>query len=381
MVLVCGPNPAAVPAGDKVVLFQSLDYNGHVARTTSLNLSGFNVPMRQKVNVLRSQGSANWDAEGRRIIEVDMGSALPAIDHYPDSIDGGKTLRCRHWSFYKNAAQRELRHPLGWFRDLSKQSVNGGGHIMLGGLQGQPTWFDWTEDYRVFGASLTEELWRLECEGLAYHLGDVDTAKLAVELENEPTREWGATGDGPGYGDLLPDVWYGMARTAWGADRTLVVKSTDFGGYDSLVSEFNWTNPTGHRTHLVTHNYAGQPHYNGKAGGNAMNFGSIGETDFYAKGVKDVINRLGYTGGGMTEFGVGHHEWWDYNATISNEEVGRRHGRMLTSLTNQGLYLMIWGSVGDDHNVCGIYNIDGHRIEAYNPEYRAYCNRSGATTT
>jgi hypothetical protein len=245
-------------------------------------------------------------------------------------------------------------------------------------LQGQPTWYDWTEDYRNFGASLVEELWRMECQGLADYFGSVDPAKVAVELENEPTRSWGTESAGVGYGDLLPDVWYGMARQIWGADRTLVVKGTNFGGLDDLLATYDFTNPTGHRTHLVTHNYDGQPHY---PNGNALNWGNIGETNWYADQLKKKIVDLGYTGGGMTEFGAGTHEWWDYNIVVSDAERGRRHGRILTSLTNQGLYLFPWGSVGDNHNASGIYNIDGHDIEAYHPGLRPYANRANSTTT
>lgn len=381
LVLECGPNPASVPAGDKMVLFQVGDYNGSVVRNTSMNLNGFNIPMRQKLNVLRSQGSTTYDTNGRQRIEIDVGSPMPAIDHWTgDSAGGGKDLRVRHWSFYKNGATKELRHPLGWFKDLSiTDTVSNGGYIMLGGLQGQPTWYDWTEDYRNFGASLVEELWRMECQGLADYFGSVDPAKVAVELENEPTREWSGTAENPGYGDLLPDVWYGMARQIWGSDRTLVVKGTNFGGLDDLLATFNFTNPTGHRTHLVTHNYDGQPHY--PNGGSALNWGDIGQTNWYAQQLKAKITQYGYTGGGMTEFGAGPHEWWDYNVNVDDAERGRRHGRMLTSLTNQGLYLFPWGSVGDNHNASGIYNIDGHNIEAYHPGLRPYANRSGATTT
>ena len=385
LVFTCGPNPATVPIGEKVVIWDLLGWDGSVAPTTSRNLSGYNLPLRSKMTVTGGAGSAQWDANGRRIIEVAAGVNLPAIDYtVPSNVDTGQTMRLRHWAFYKNTATKEMRHPLGWFSDISINSaIANGGYIMLGGLQGQPTWYDWTVDHRSFGASLTEELWRLECEGLAYHMGGTDPRKLAVELENEPTSSWAASVDGVGYGDLLPDVWYGIARQVWGQERTLVLKGTGFGGLGDLLESFNFRCPAGHNAHLVSHNYDGQ--VTNENGQGLMNFGDIAQTDYYARALAGKITELGYKGGGMTEFGVRPYEWWsqwpDGMLYIGDAERGKRMGRMTTSLSNRGLYNYVWGATGDDANCADVYPIDGHDIEAFYPTMRPYAARAGLTTT
>ena len=389
LILTCGPNNAAVPVNDKVVLWY-VPSNGGVDRTrNSFDLSGFSLPLRSKVNVTGSTPSATYDAAGRRLIEIDAGGPLPAIDYtVPTFVEGGATwrhLRGRHWSFYKDSSVKSYRHPLQWFTGITKDDIlKGGGYVMLGGLQHIPTWYDWTRDYRNFGASLTEELWRLECEGLADRMGNTDPRKLAVELENEPTSQWATGSYGVGYGDLLPDVWYGIARSVWGQDRTLVVKSTGFGTLDSLRDEFTFRCPTGHNAHLVSHNYDGQAHM---ATNNniAINWGNIAQTDYYAKILADKITELGYKGGGMTEMGAYPQEWYNYDLKVSQEERGRRMGRALTSLTNKGLYNFYWGLLGGDPttslDMASIYSIDGNNIEAMRPLMRPFASRSGLTIT
>jgi hypothetical protein len=302
----------------------------------------------------------------------------------PDNSGGGKQMRHRHWSFYKNAATKTMRHPLGWFTDITLNNViPNGGYSMLGGIQHIPTWYDWTEDYRNFGASLTEELWRAECQGLADKMGNTDPRFLAVELENEPTQVWNSNSEGVGYGTLLPDVWYGMARQIWGQERTLVVKATGYGTLDSLRDEFNFRCPTGENAHLVTHNYTGQNH--AEPGKYVQNYADIGQTDYYAGILAAKITEFGYKGGGMTEMGAYPFEWWDYGTKVSLEERGRRMGRMLTSLTNKGLYNFLWGTLWGDPNqslnCASMYTIDGHNIEALDTEMRPYTARAGQTTT
>lgn len=380
LVLECGPNPVAIPVGDKVVLYTSPD-DGNVDRTTALNLSGFNVPLRQKLTVVGGAASAAFDANGKRIVEVDLGAPLPAIDYTPpaqaDTWWRSSTFQMRHWSFYSDASTKRLRHPLGWFRDISLNDIlPNGGYVMLGGCQFIPTWNDWSRDYANFGASLIEELWRAEQQGLADTFGATDPRKLAVELENEPTRDWRGTASDPGYGDLLPDVWYGISRQIWGPQRTLVVKPNLFGSLDGL-DEFDFVCPQGHNTHLVCHNYAGHIHWpNG-----VQAWESIAETDWTADKLAGRIAALGYKGGGFTELGVGTREWYNFDIVISDAERGRRLGRALTSLTNKGLYMFAWGHVGDDNLCVGIRQIDGHNIEAYLPGISPYARRAGITTT
>lgn len=143
LVLECGVNPSAVPVGDKVVLWIQEgpgDYQG-----TALNLSGYNMPLRQKMTCTASTASAWGDADGTRIIELDAGQALPAIDHYPAKYSGGwyerSTLQHRHWSFFQDNATKELRHPLGQFTDIAINEVlANGGYFVSGGQQFLPTW-------------------------------------------------------------------------------------------------------------------------------------------------------------------------------------------------------------------------------------------------
>jgi hypothetical protein len=389
LVLTCGPNPAAIPAGESVVLWD-VPSNGGVSKSiTSLNLSGFNLPLMSKLTVAASTGSAAYDVNGRRLIEIAFGQDLPAIDYTVPTFSENNTtwrrLRHRHWSFYKNTATKALRHPIGWFTGITLDNVlKNGGYSMLGGVQHLPTWYDWTQDYRMFGASLTEELWRSECNGLAERFGNTDPRFLAVELENEPTRPWRGTVDNPGYGDLLPDVWYGIARQIWGQERTLVVKSTGFGTMDSLRDEFDFRCPTGENAHLVTHNYDGQAH---QAPNNniAINWANMSQTDYYAKIVADKVSALGYKGGGMTEMGSYPFEWWDYNIKVSQEERARRMGRLLTSMTNKGLHVWFWGHLSGDPtqslDMAAIYTLDGHNIETVRPVMRPFMSRAGLTVT
>ncbi len=393
LTVTCGPNPAPVPAGDSVVLWEVDGYNGGVRRNSAKALSGYNLPLRTKMTVVASRPSATWDANGRREIDIDAGVPLPAIDHViPSFVDQERnetwqSMRLRHWSFYVDGSVNRLRWPLPWFRDNSLELVLPyGGHVLLGGLQMRPTWRDWTLDWNDFGASLVEELWRKECEGLAYHFGASDPRRLAVELENEPVQPWnsGVSGNDIGYGPLLQDVWYPVARQAWGRERTLGVKATSFGSIDSLRDDFTFTNPSGDNTFLFAHNYDGQLHL-GHPGGPLAIWADIGETDYVAEVIAGKIAQHGYKGGGMSEAGTNIYEWWlDENSNlipVSQEERGRRMGRLITSLTRKGLSMWAWGLVGDWYNCVGMYQDGTSIVEKYFPEMRPYCVRAGRTTT
>lgn len=381
LVFTCGPNTATIPVGDKVVIYHAIG-DGEPERTNSFNLAGYNMPTRTKMTVTACTPSAANDVNGRRIIEVDAGTALPAIDYTTTTFAGqyaDKTnLALRHWSFYANSATNQLRHPLGWFHDITVNSIiANGGYCILGGLQFAPTWNDWTRQYNAFGASLTEELFRLECEGLAYHFGNTDPKKLAVDLMNAPNSSWAASGGDAGYGQLLQDVFYPTARTAWGAARTLIVKPAGYGGMNSLLSEFNFTCPAGDNAHLAVANFDGQITWpNG-----TINFSAIDQTNWMADQLKQKIVSLGFAGGGMTAVGVAPHEIWDNSVLVADDERGRRLGRVLTSMTGQGLYAFAWGHCGDYYNVAGVRTVDGKNIEAYNTGLAPYARRSGITVT
>jgi hypothetical protein len=384
-VFTCGANPSAVPVGDPVVLFEVDGYDGGVTRAASYEvLPGFTLPTRQKLVCTGGAGSAPWQPEGRRIIEVQFAEDLPAFDYAVPTFNAGwyqaQKLRMRHWSFYADASTRRMRWPLPWFSDNTKDLVlPNGGYADIGGLQHRPVWRDWSLEYLDFGASMVEELNRQEQEGLAYHLGDTDTTKCMIELENEPTRSWRDDADGPGYGTLLRDVWYPIARSAWGMDRTIGVSATSFKSIDSLRDDFDFTNPTGHNTFLMAHNYDGQFHIG--PGGTVAIWSNIGESDYAADIIASRIAAYGYKGGGMSEAGTNAWEWWDYEAKVAEDERGRRLGRILTSMTRKNLDTWFWGFVGDGYNCVDIYDVGGKQIEQFWPGIRPYCVRADRTTT
>lgn len=379
LVLECGPNPAAVPAGDKVVLWLQPSAGAYDAATT-YNLSGYNLPLKQKMTVVRSTGSPWGVIDGTRIIELDAGQDLPAIDFTVPTYSGGwytkTTIQHRHWSFYADSSTKALRHPLSWYTDLSLNSVlKNGGYIMLGGVQHQPTWVDWEREHQLLGASLTEELWRLECEGLAHYYGNTDPRRCAVELENETVWPWADhTSNGvqrAGAGRLIRDVFYPIARTAWGPERTIVLKATNYGALSSLINEFDIPCPAGHNCHLVIHNYDNQ--INGPGGQYAWT--DIGQTNWIADQIRAKINSLGYKGGGATEIGV------DKGRVPNDWDRGQRLGRMLTSFTNRDLYMFVWSMSGDSVRCADVQTINGKSIEAYWREIAPYARRAGIMTT
>lgn len=374
LVLNCSPNSLTIPVGEPVVLWENYgEYDNPL--TTAFNLNGYNMPVRSKMTVTGGSGSPAYDTVNPRVIEVDAGTALPAIDFTPPRWTSGgfnrSTIQHRHWRFLANTATNEMRFPMNEFSQRTVTDVIGnGGYAMLGGDQFQPTGADWTQMYAHFGATLTTELFRLECEGLAAAMGNTDPNRLAVELENEPTSEWHNAG-GTGYGDLLASTWYPIARAAWGPERTIVVKANGFGHLNNLIDIFDFACPAGHNMHLVIHDYDGM--IQGPSGSNG--FGSITETNWIADQIRTKINALGYRGGGATEIGV--------NQGTSNGDTdrGQRLGRLLTSFTNQNLYMFVWALVGDGIVCSEIRNVNGHLIEAYWPGISPYARRAGIMTT
>lgn len=390
LVFECGPNPATIPVGDAVVVWWTEEWFGGVSRiTNTLDLNGFQLPLRQKLTVTGGSGSALWDAFGVRTVEVRFGEDLPPIDYVPPTAEDPSAgtfyrVRLRHWEFYADPLNRTLRRPLDRFAWRSKEEVlKNGGWVMLGGLQHIPTWRDWTLEYHDFGASLVEELWRKECEGLAYHFGETDPRRLAVELENEPTRAGvGRTEGGPetnetediGYHTLLREVWYPIARQEWGPERTLCVKSSGFGSLDHLQNEFNVANPDGGNAHLVNHNYDNQAHRFDLPGWPVMNYGTAEDSAYHAQTLLRRIEELGYKGGGMTEWGV---LGWGFR--YEGPDRGQRIGRMIDALARRGLYCFVWSLTGDSYRCSSIQNIDGADIEAMDPDVAPYCARAGLT--
>lgn len=376
LVLECGPNPGVVRVDgtERVVLWKVTDYNGGVRPDTAWNVAGYNIPLKSKLPLIGSTPSPMWNGEASSFLEVEMPADMPAIDFSPGG--GPNGLRVRHWSFWKDSVAKTARRPADSFDYYAHQVINAGGWFNSGGAQGIPTWRDWTCEYRDFG-SMTEELWRGEQEYLATIFDADDPRKVLIELENEPTREWADGPEGVGYGTLLRDVWYPIARE-YHADRTIAVKSTAYGGLDSLIGEFTWTVPDGKNTFVLTHNYDGQAT---DPSGAKINWGTTAQANYYADQLAGAVARAGAHGGGMGEIGHRPWEWWDYGAAVSDEERGRRLGRMLTAANARGLFLSGWFRGGDANYCADLYGgpPDSARLELLWPGLRPYGSVAGQT--
>lgn len=396
LVFTCGPNPAAIPTGDSIVVWNN-DTIDVVTQNSSYDLSGFLLPTRSKLTVSASTASAAQDVDGRRTVEVNFGTALPAIDFTPAWLTSGSVtksaMQLRHWSFYANAATKQLRQPIALHASITlNQALPAGGYIMLGGNQFASPTYDWSRDYLNFGATLVEELYRLECEGLAETFGATNPRRLAVELENNPVHSWDTVGLTQGYSQLLKFVFYPIARTAWGQDRTLVVKPP--GGINGLTTKFDFPCPVGELAHLAIHQNTleafeyvlqedgsyildemGTPV---QAEGLESSFANIQETDAIALEISNKITQYGYAGGGITSVGI--------TPPVSLSEKGMRLGRILTSMTSKGLY--VWYNANmetsdpvNTFDTADFFTINGERIEALYPEMRPYASRSGLIFT
>lgn len=359
LVFTCSPNTQTIPAGEPIVVWDSTTGND-VVQNTSHSLSGFALPTRSKLTVSASTPSAMFDTNGRRSIEVNFGTNLPVIDFSPTWVNGKSTMQLRHWRFYANTATKELRHPLKSLAQITKSNaLPNNGYIILGGNEFEPAGYDWAQDYLNFGASLTEELFRLEQEGLANEFGATDPRRLAVELESKVFHSWATVGATPGYRVLLNDVFYPIARTAWGQERTLLVKGP--GGYGG-VAGFDWRPPTGQNVHFVVHTTDAE-----------INMTNIASTDFAAGVIKGKIDSLGFRGGGITSLSI--------VPPIDVVLKAQRLGRMLTSGTNSGLYVFYFASLGTDPattlSAADVFVINGARVESVPHEMAPYASRSG----
>jgi hypothetical protein len=357
---------------ERVVLWKIAGYDGGVASDTSWNIGGYNIPLKQKLPLIGSTPSPRWNGEASSYLEVQMPSELPAIDFVPGTWETG--MRVRHWSFWLDSQTKAPRRPCDSFDFYAHQVIAAGGWFNSGGQQGQPVWRDWTCEYRDFG-SMTDELWRGEMDYLATTFANDDPRKVLIELENEPTREWADGPEGVGYGTLLRDVFYPIARE-YHPDATLGVKATAFGGLQSLIGEFDWTVPDGKNTFVLSHNYDGQV----RDGNNEMvNWASTYQANWYCDQLAAAVRRAGAHGGGMTEIGHRPWEWWDYNLPVSDAERGRRLGRMLTAANARGLFLSGWFRAGDANYCADLYGgpPDSARLELLWEGLRPFASVAG----
>jgi hypothetical protein len=358
------------------------DWHGGAVPDTSVNLGGFSMPLKQKMVCAGSAGAAANPLDSRSTVEVTFGQDLPAFDwtsptmQVADWSPPEPRLHLVHHSFYANVATRTMRHPLGWHRDIAKFDVLGnGGHMVLGGLQDIPTWRCWTKKANLIDQTLIWELYRMEQEGLAFEYGATDPRKLANELENEPVEDWTMAAPSIGFRQSLVDVMYPIARAAWGPERTMLIKGTSFGALDSLISEWDLTNTShfgGGNSFLCNHNFDGQTHRFGKAGGEILWYDNYADCEWHVNVLKEKITTGGFKGGGLTEFGIAN---W-HEASLR----GRMWGKMETACYHAGLFNCGWDMTGDHYSAAYLYTdvpgAVGRLVQARDPLLRPFCGKA-----
>lgn len=388
LVYTCSLNTANIPVGDQVwFLLEDMGYHGNIAPQSTLDIGGYTLNLRQKMSVSRSVASPTGSFDHttvRSTIEVITGSALPAINYTPPAdIWGEPQLRLIHHSFYANAATKTLRHPYDWHFGILKDEIAAAptlGHVVLGGLQGIPTWRCWTHLFTM-GGPLFQELYALECQGLADYFGATDPRYVMYELENEPVYAWnGDAGFQADYGRNIPlrtslrDIMYPAARTAWGANRSILIKGGGFGGLDALRDEFNLTNADfgGGANFLGNHNYADSAPHLGP-GGRQLWYDDGSDARYHADILATKASNGGFKGAAITEFSAPG--FWPA------DQRGRHIGKMHSAAAGRSIAFTHWDLTGDHYSHSWLYSdvpgSEGRLVQQIIPEMRPYCGRSG----
>lgn len=398
LVFECEHNTNQIKAGDQGWFYavggiSSDPFEGGVDPAASLDLGGFSLPLKQKLTITGSTPSPDDPAASKSYVEVTFGQDLPAIDFTPPQYEpydwaAGYTepvLIFVHHSFYADASTRRLRYPLSWHLDILKFDVLGaGGAVVVGGLQRLPTWSCWTTFANAAGdLALIFDLYRQEQEGLAYHFGDTDPLRLANELENEPVLDWTDAAvqansgqvDAIGLRTSLLEYMYPMARTAWGPDRTMIVKAGGFGGLDGIWdwdidNDATWG---GANNILGNHNYDDTyaPHVD--RNGRQLWYRDRADCDYHAGVVADRASMWKLRGAIMTE--------WSSPNTLADDVRGGDIGRLHTALAARGIPVCYWDLTGDQFGFAWFYNdvpgSEGKTVQAIIPELRDFCGRAG----
>lgn len=385
LVFECIHNTAAVPIGDTVWCYLTADFHGGVNPATSVNIQGWNLPLFNKMRCTGSTASPDWPYASRSTVEVEFSSDLPPIDWTPPTYEPETwlppvpMLYLVHHSFYADAAAKKLRAPYDWHWQLLKDQVlANGGHVVLGGYQGIPTWRCWTHLFNYFG-ELGVELYRMEKQALADFFGSTDPRKVLEELENEPVFDWldGTNHDNKlGFRRSLLEIMYPIARGAWGVERSFLLKGTSFGSINSLRDVWDLTNE-GHfgsgSNFIGNHNYDDQAKYPDNRN---LWYGSTEDCNYHAGLLKDTINRGKFKGGCMTEWGVP--SW------VAQPERAQKHGRLHTAMAKQGIPVAYWDLTGDAYGCSWLYRDvagkEGKLVQAMNGDFRAYSGKAGRTT-
>lgn len=427
-VFECDPNPAGIPSGDPCLLYLQA-YEGGRDPASQWNVAGFNVPLGQKLQVLRTTQGAMWDPNTRRRVEIDFGVPVPMLgprdgptggvagpsiavlkwDNATQSMQPSGSvpaLRFKHLRFFKNASGALRSHLASRVSTTRDAAYPAGAFTMLGGSQMIPTFRCWSREFAEFG-SIAQDLYKQEHEGMAAVLGDLPPSRLAVELENEPAWPWRDGAHGLGLRTFLADVMMPVARRAWGPQRTLCVKGGGHGSLDGLLGfhdqtgswrtedAFDLRAPADGPWDLHCHNYDGQSHMPGigaNGGVGLIRFATTAECEWYASQMRAVVDRLGYGGGGMSELGANTFEWWNYSQKVDDTERGRRLGRMQTALAKRGMYAFLWGFTGDGYACAGVPSyearwggtsvsrVDGRDLCALYDGVRTFGARAGLIT-
>lgn len=383
LVFECMHNTLSIPAGDTVWFYMSTDWSGGVDPARSVNVGGFNLPLLGKLTCSGSTGSTgSWSSHS--FVEVTFDQDLPAVDWWSptyvweDWLAPLPKLTLVHHSFYADARNKVLRYPYSWHYYVLRDEVLGnGGHLILGGYQGKPVWRDWTHLFNWMG-DLAVELYRMEKEALADFFGATDPRFVLEEMENEPVVDWldNMSEDKPlGTRRAIKEIMYPTSRTAWGPERSFLIKGTSFGSINSIRDEWDFDNDRdfgGGNNFVGNHNYDDQAKY---PDGRNLWYGAREDCDYHAGLLIDAVNRGKFKGGVMSEWGVPN---W-----VADPERGQKHGRLHTAMAAAGIPMAYWDLTGDHYGCAWLYTDvpgkEGKKVQAIIPEMRPYTGRAGRT--
>lgn len=383
LVFECIHNTATIPLGDQVWFYLAgTSYEGEINTASTYDIGGYTLNLKQKMTVTGGSGSPDNPVDSRSFVEVTFGQDLPPINHtvpLNSPVGGGVSPRpaliLNHHSFYANAATRQLRYPFAWhFNILRNDVIPNGGHVVLGGAQGNPTWRDWTDLFNFIGP-LAYEMYALEQQGLAQEFGAIDPRRVLNELENESVREYlPSPGNPMGFRAALLDIMYPHARAAWGNTASFLVKPNQHGSLDGL---WDWDVTNGMlgngNNFLGNHNYADStPHQNSPTG-RQLWYEDAADCQWHATRLSSVASTQGYKGAVVTEFSAPR----AWAVDVRGKSIGRFH----TYMTGRSIPVALWDLTGDQYGCAWLYDdvpgTEGKVVQAIIPELRPYCGRSG----
>lgn len=337
-------------------------------------------------------------------IEITFTTDLPPVDFaperwnpYPVTLPGHSESKLVfvHHSFYADATTKRLRAPIGgWADTIRNQVLRYGGSAVIGGSVNRPDWQCWTTlANQMNNHALVFALYQMEQVGLAETFGDLPTERLCSELEHAPHAPW--TDDAARADTSLPNPLNAIglrtslfshmmpiARSAWGANRSLVVKGTGGGGLEGLRS-FDLAMQTawpGTRVILGNRDLGGSWAPSIAPGERQIDYGVRADADAHASELQAKATAMGFDGAIMTGFSA--------PADLAPVPRGRQIGLTHTAMAAKGFpvcYRDFAGEPGSDPwGFAGLYTdvpgSTGTTVQAVQPGLRAYCGRAGRTT-